>query len=145
MFFQNKRLGLNKYIITLNDDEKIVFNLLSDSKKITQFQISKAEQWLGSHPVHEADLNINHEQSTLRKIRQIIRDLRINHGLMILSDAKGYWIMKTEEEAKEYLDRIEKMAKAQAKAWFLTYKAMKKNHDVNSEYFNKQSMLFESN
>lgn len=129
----------------LNDDEKLVFGLLSDTKKITQFQISKTEQWLGSHPIHEADLNINHRESTLRKIRQIIRDLRTKHGLMILSDRKGYWIMKNKAEAIEYLERIEKVAKSQAKAWFETYKSMQKNFKLNSEYFNQQAALFEKN
>lgn len=137
-------------------EETLVLNLLRESAaKITQLDISKSHQWLGSHPVHEAHLDINHEQSTLRRIRGIIRDLRLKYGKIILSDVNGYWIPKpgddeekVREQALEYLNRIEKMARAQAKAWRDTYLAMKKNFNVTSEYFeaieqtNGQTKLF---
>jgi hypothetical protein len=125
--------------MNLTQDEQSVLNLISNSKhRITQQEIADSERWLGSHPEFE----IEKRESTLRKIRQIIRDLRIKKGYMILSDAKGYWIMKDRQEAIEYCERIERMAKAQAKAWFETYNAMRKNFGLNSIYFEQQGKLF---
>ena len=123
----------------LTYDEQCVLNLISNSAyRITQQEIADSERWLGSHPIHEIDRS----ESTLRKIRQIIRDLRIKKGYMILSDSNGYWLMKNRQEAVEYCERIERMAKSQAKAWFETYNAMRKNFNLTSDYFDKQGKLF---
>ena len=116
----------------LTDDEQSILNLISSTNnRITQQEIANSERWLGSHPIHEVD----RRESTLRKIRQVIRDLRIKKGYMILSDAKGYWIMKDRQEAIEYCERIERMARSQARAWFETYNAMRKNFNLSSDYF----------
>ena len=123
----------------LTDEEQCVLSLISSTNdRITQQEIAASQRWLGSHPVHEID----RRESTLRKIRQVIRDLRIKKGQMILSDAKGYWIMKDRQEAIEYCERIERMAKSQARAWFETYNAMRKNFGLNSHYFEQQGKLF---
>ena len=123
----------------LNNDEQCVLNLISNANyRITQQEIADSERWLGSHPIHEIDRS----ESTLRKIRQIIRDLRIKKGYMILSDSNGYWLMKNRQEAVEYCERIERMAKSQAKAWFETYNAMRKNFNLTSDYFEQQGKLF---
>ena len=123
----------------LNNDEQCVLNLISNANyRITQQEIADSERWLGSHPIHEVD----RKESTLRKIRQIIRDLRIKKGYMILSDSNGYWLMKNRQEAVEYCERIERMAKSQAKAWFETYNAMRKNFNLTSDYFDQQGKLF---
>jgi hypothetical protein len=123
----------------LTDDEQSILNLISSTNnRITQQEIANSERWLGSHPIHEIDKR----QSTLRKIRQVIRDLRVKKGYMILSDAKGYWIMKDRQEAIDYCERIERMAKSQARAWFETYNAMRKNFNLSSDYFEQQGKLF---
>jgi len=123
----------------LTDDEQCILNLISSTNnRITQQEIAASQRWLGSHPIYEID----RKESTLRKIRQVIRDLRIKKGYMILSDAKGYWIMKDRQEAIEYCERIERMAKSQARAWFETYNAMRKNFNLSSDYFEKQGKLF---
>lgn len=123
----------------LTNDEKAILNLISSANhRITQEEIAKSEKWLGSHPEYE----VEKRESSLRKIRQVIRDLRIKKGYMILSDAKGYWLMKDRKEAIEYCERIERVAKSQAKAWFETYNAMRKNFGLNSQYFEQQGKLF---
>jgi hypothetical protein len=123
----------------LTDDEQCILNLISSTNnRITQQEIANSERWLGSHPIHEVD----RRESTLRKKRHVIRDLRIKKGYMILSDAKGYWIMKDRQEAIEYCERIERMAKSQARAWIETYNAMRKNFNLSSDYFEKQGKLF---
>lgn len=126
----------------MNQEETIVYNLIKEGK-ITQRQIMKSASWLGCHPVHEDEIGlVNKDDTTLRKIRQIIRNLRINHNVLILSDVKGYWIPETEEEIQEYLERMEATAKAQAKAWYETYRAMRHNFKIKSEYFEQQLKLF---
>ena len=127
----------------MTKDEQLVYDLISNSNgRITQLQISKSAAWVGSHEVHEAHLQVNHQQSTLRKIRQIIRDLRIKYSKPILSDLHGYWIMKNKSEAEEYIKRIERTAKAQANAWFTTFQTMRNNFGVKSTYFEAQQKLF---
>ena len=127
--------------LEMTPEETAVLNLISSNERITQVQIARSASWLGSHPIHEGYYN---EQSTLRRVRQIVRDLRMKHGKVILSDRLGYWIMNDRSEAMEYIRRMEKMAKAQAKAWFETYAVMKKNFGVTSEYFSTQGDLFSS-
>lgn len=117
-------------LAAMNDKEKVVLSLISfngipsGTKRITQRQIANSARWLGVHPVHEKDLKINKSESTLRQIRQIVRDLRIKHHAPILSDAKGYWIPKTMEEVSAALDSMEAVARSQAAAWFETYHEM---------------------
>ena len=67
----------------------------------------------------------------------------MNHRLFVLSDEEGYWLMKDREEAKTYIERMERIAKATTKGYFETFKAMQKAFGVTSEYFIKQGQLFE--
>jgi len=116
--------------------------IVNAGKRITQLQISRHDNWLGSHPVHEAHLKIDHQQSTLRQIRQLINDLRYYHGSKILSDREGYWIGNREEAIKA-LTRLEKTVRSQAKAWMRTYKALKENFGLDdSDFFETQGKLF---
>jgi len=125
----------------LTKEENAVYALIANTDgKITQLQIARSATWLGCHPEHEG--YTNPKASTLRKVRQIIRDLRIKKAIPILSDNEGYWIVKYPDEANRYISRIEKTAKAQARAWFETYSAMKKNFGIRSDYFDKQLNLF---
>lgn len=124
----------------LNAKELVVYELI-EAGTITQLQIAKSAKWLGCHEVHESHLH-EKQASTLRQIRQIVRDLRINHGAKILSSRNGYFICHSNEEAIEYLNRMEVTAKAQAKAWMVTYNTMRQIFNVESEYFNKQMQLW---
>lgn len=108
---------------------------------ITQAQIAQSEAWMGSHPKHE---NWGTNQTSLRKVRQVIRDLRLIRGAPIISDDKGYWIPHTRAEVDEYVARLEQTAKAQAVAWHETYRAMDKVFEVRSEYFEAQAHLFDA-
>jgi len=127
-------------ITELTKDQRLVYDLIVNSGgRITQLDIARKAPSLGSHERHEGYLSM---ESTLRKVRQIIRDLRIKNGLFILSDRKGYWIMRNDEEKREYLTRLEKQARASAKAYHVTYECMKRNCGMRSEYFEKQLNLF---
>ena len=110
---------------------------------ITQRDLAKSEAWLGCHETHEGDKVQNPSETTLRKVRQIIRDLRLKHNAPILSDRDGYWIPSDSREVQEYLQRIEQEARSQAAAWFETYKAMKGTFGVQSAFFEGSQSLFE--
>jgi sugar phosphate isomerase/epimerase len=126
--------------LELTPEEKTVYDYLKEHGKSTQLEIARGCPNLGSHPRHEG---YDNTQTTLRRIREIIRGLRINKGLFILSDRKGYWILKEKSEANEFLRQKEKEAKASAKSFMVTYHAMARNFGVSSEYFNKQQTLFD--
>lgn len=125
----------------LTNDEKLVYDeIVACDGRITQLQLAR-RVFVGCHEKFEG--YDNPKQSTLRKIRQIIRDLRMKHGLFILSDEEGYWVMKDKSEAKAYIERMERIAKATTKGYFDTFRAMQKAFGVTSEYFSKQGELFE--
>lgn len=130
-------------------EEKAVMRILvgawegGEPRHITQSEIAKSEGWLGCHEKHELDKVQNPTETTLRKVRQIIRDLRLNHGAPILSDRNGYWIPSSSSEVREYLDRIEIEAKAQAKAWFETYASVRKTFSMTSSFFEESAPLFQ--
>lgn len=121
----------------LSTEEQAIYSLIENNTRITQLQISKHEKWLGCYERHEGHLNIDKQQSTLRHIRKIVRDMRINKNMPILSDRLGYFIMRTSTEAEEYIKRLEITAKSQAKSWFETYRSMSKLFNVESKYLEK--------
>lgn len=133
--------------LNLSVEEKAVMNCIlmtftvsvnGKQKKITQTEIARGERWLGSQNKFEHPS----EESTLRKVRQVIRDLRLKQNAPILSDRDGYWIPSQQGEVDEYLKNLEITAKAQTKAWFETYRAMQQTFEVKSDYFEKQNSLF---
>lgn len=131
----------------LSKEERAVMSViyqawLKGGKKVTQRDIAKSERWLGCNKKHELDIVKDPKETTLRKVRQIVRDLRVTHRAPILSDRKGYWIPLTFSEVNQYLVRIEGEAKAQAAAWFETYRAMQKTFEVESKFFEQQASLF---
>lgn len=125
----------------LSPDELAVYRIISE-RKVTQNDIARDLRFLGCHEIHEINaVPKNHNQeTTLRKIRQIIRNLLLNHSAPILSDTDGYWIGNS-VEAKEVLERMERTAISQSRAWFETYRALKDTFDVSSDFF-EQGKLF---
>lgn len=131
----------------LNPKELAVFELIAHSENpITQLDISRHERWLGIHIKYENHLPIpDKEQSTLRQIRAIIRDLRLLHDAPIVSSIEGYFIPSNDEQIAEYVRRSEKVAKAQAASWLETYRHMKKvfGDAAQSDFFESQGTLFD--
>lgn len=117
----------------MSPEHTAVLDMIS-AGKCTQLEIAK-KVMVGIHEKHELHLKPFNVDSTLRKVRQIIRDLRLIHSCKILSDVEGYWICESQEQADEYLRRVERTAKAQAKAHMVTYNMMKNLFGVSSAYF----------
>jgi hypothetical protein len=83
----------------LTPDEKLVFDVLAASP-VTQLQIATKLRWLGSHEIYE---NPKRKESTLRKIRQLIHNVR-EKGFPIMSSDSGYWLATTKQEKLDYLN-----------------------------------------
>jgi hypothetical protein len=132
---------MSEPIFNLSKNEQIVYDLIRNcDRRITQLQIARAAPQLGSHEKHEGYMSMD---STLRKIRQIVRDLVMKHGLHILSDGKGYWIKQSQEEAEKYMKIFERQAKASAKSYMQRYHVMSKVFGIRSDYFDQQGKLFD--
>lgn len=116
----------------LTPEEQAVFDLIANSVRVTQLQIARSV-FVGCHEKFEG--YDKPKESTLRQVRQIIRDLRIKHRLPILSDSAGYWLMRDKGEAQAFIERLERTAKSQAAAWFSTFRALKNSLGVQSDYF----------
>ncbi len=112
----------------------------ASANKMTQSYISGAIPDLGGHHTHE---DIRTHDSSLRQVRQVIRDLRVLHGAPILSDSHGYWIPHSESEVRTYLTSLEREARAAAAAHFETYTAMKKSLGIDSAFFDRQGQMFD--
>ena len=123
---------------TLSKEERqvllIIWNHWEKGDHVTQAEIARTVS-IGAHEKHEPDNR--KRDSTLRQVRQQIRNLRILHGIPILSDRTGYWLPKTLAETQIYVEAMEKMAKAQAAAWFQTYVAVKDTLNITSSFFDK--------
>lgn len=132
---------------TMTWPERAVMNQLmiglEQNRPITQEEIAKSERWIGCHPEHERGIKEGHMDTTLRMVRQIIRDLRIKYHVPVLSDNRGYYLPRTEEEAAEYLKELETKAQSQAKSWFETYGAMKVALNITSPFFEVQSKYYQ--
>ena len=134
----NSRRGemSQEMIIVMN----AVIEATKAQRKISQRDIANSEPWLGCHGKFEGDIvsrNKQHE-STLRKVRQIVHDLRVDFGIPIISDRHGYWIPTNEDEANAFIERLEAETKASIASKAMTYKALRNSLNVH------QSKLFET-
>lgn len=123
-------------------NEKDVLRLLFNRWKsglgpITQKEIAEAIPSLGGHKKYDSRT----EESTLRQVRQVIRDLRINRWTPILSDHNGYWLPKNEDEITIYLERVAKEILARIIASQETYKALRESVGVVNTFLDKQEKL----
>ncbi len=116
----------------LSQEERTVMSLITfDAKKgkngrITQRQIVESARWIGCHPDHEKEIGLrNPQETTQRQVRAIIRRLRIDHHVPILSDVKGYWIPDNMDEVDAAIVRLEATARSQARSWHETYQELK--------------------
>lgn len=135
-------LGIGKSNIPSDEKDllRVLFNRWQHGDgKITQKTLAEQLPHIGGHPKYDSRT----EDTTLRKIRQVIRDLRTKRWAPILADVDGYWIPNNEREAKEYIERMEKEVRARVVASFETYRAMKESLGISSTYLDGQEKLLE--
>ena len=82
-----------------NIHEIVLGYLQKQTRPVSQHDIA-ANCAVGSH-FHEIGTKKANYESTLRQVRQIVRDLRIHFGQPILSSLKGYWIAEDSGEVVE--------------------------------------------
>ncbi len=106
--------------------EVIVAASASSAGKLTQRQIADACPGLGAHhrELEAGAASDSSTETTLRRVRQIVHDLRVVRRVPILSDPSGYWLPRTEDEVAEYVNRVGKQARATAEAWLTTVQSL---------------------
>jgi hypothetical protein len=124
----------------MKDSENAVLSLLESlwpqKTQITQLEIAVSEKWVGCHRYEIGVVQCTLD-STVRQIRQIIRNFRIHHKVPILSDSYGYFLPSTIDEAHEYIERTEREARSRAASSIETYRVMKKSLGISSNLFEK--------
>lgn len=96
--------------------------------KRTQGDIVRAVPRLGAHK-REVEAGVRKEkdlESTKRNVRQILRDLRVDYGIPVISSNSGYWLPRTQKEVDAYVDRKEGEARASAASYFETFRAVRR-------------------
>lgn len=73
--------------------------ILGAGVKATKLQITRMIEDMGSHEKYE----IERQRSSIRKVHQIIRNLRLI-GLPIVSDDEGSWLARSTEEVLKFCD-----------------------------------------
>jgi hypothetical protein len=112
--------------VATEEQTQVLNALVLAHGKLTQRNLVDACPGIGAHR-REVDAGIvspTSLETTLRRVRQIVRDLRVELRVPILSDPSGYWLPRTEDEVAEYVDRVEKQARATARAWFETLRSL---------------------
>ena len=126
-------------------DEKDVLRVLYTRWKdglapITQKELAEQLPNIGGHKKHDTRT----EETTLRQVRQVVRDLRTLRWAPILADVRGYYIPSNEQEAKDYMERVEREVRARVVASFETYTAMKESLGITSTFLDGQMKLLET-
>lgn len=99
--------------------------------RVTQKEIAKSAPWIGAHPNYDKLTG----ETTLRMVRQIIRNLRVIHHLGIVSDRDGYFIPQNEAQADTYLVSLEQEVRARAASSLETYRSMRTSLARRSAFF----------
>ena len=92
--------------------------------RITQLEIAASAPWLGCHPKYEADIVKNEYETSIRRVRHIVRELRMIHHIPVLSDRKGFFLAATPAESASFLRKMESSARAVARTTLATYRRM---------------------
>jgi hypothetical protein len=106
-------------------------------RHLRQDEIAEHARWLGAHPVHEAHRAERH-QTTLRRVRGVVHELRTRHGVPVLSQAggrgAGYYLPESTADAEAFLRRKEREARAAARSFMVTYHALHASLGLSSVY-----------
>lgn len=121
---------------SMTEEESAVAGLLAETP-ITQREIARHESWIGTHPKHEG----YDAETTTRMVRQIIRVLRVQYRIPILSCSKGYFITDDIEASKSFLERMEGEVRARNKSSLETYSALNSSIGIVSEYFDRMRAI----
>ena len=121
----------------MTPNEKSVHDfIVIAARPVTQKELAK-HLIMGSHEVHEG-----WKENTTRKVRQIVRDLRMKYHIPIIADRRGYFIVKSKEDAQNYIAKLEREVRARTRASFELYEVMKNMIGASSVFLDKQMQMF---
>lgn len=118
-------------------------------KKVTQRELAEAAPWIGPHVHFETKAaEKGFFDTTTRRVREIVRNLRVKHGMPILSDHDGYYFPWYPDQCRLMLTKMEREVYARARSSYETYREMQKIFGVSSEKMERfgkivQADLFE--
>jgi hypothetical protein len=107
----------------LDKQHQSVLLLIVERGPIRQDQIAHSAPFLGAHPQHDK----SSLETTTRQVRQLVRDLRVIHGVTILSSRAGYRLSDSRESTEAYLNAKYGSAIASGRAAMETYEAMRRS------------------
>lgn len=132
----------------MNPKEIAVLDVICRGK-CTQIDIVRSVEWLGCYERFEATKVADKEQSTTRKVRSVVKDLRMKHNVPILSDHNGYWLWDGDnrEEVKEFMEGFEAAARAEAVSRMVTYHHLSKlfYHQLNNDFLSGSQFKIDFN
>lgn len=127
----------------LNKEETTIVSLIhvswANGEKITQRDLAQNAKWIGVHPQWETKTSESgFIDTSSRRVRSIIRDLRVKHHMQILSDDKGYFFPFDRQDHIRVFRRMECEVLARNKSSLETYHELQRAFDENmqSEFFN---------
>lgn len=101
--------------------------------RATCAQIMKYLPFLRCHPKWDAEAGYDQKVTTKRQIRQLIKDLRQDFKIIVLSDNCGYFFPTSREEAVEFLVRSAVRARNQALGFNVMLKSMRKALEITTK------------
>jgi hypothetical protein len=119
----------------LNKQEKAVLNVINKNwgiQHITQAKIAR-ELFDWDTPTLDETLQ--------RQVRRVIRSLRVNHKVPILHDQTGHYLPENFEDARIFLERLEREARGRSASSLETYRVLKDAVGVSSPLFDSMELL----
>jgi hypothetical protein len=88
----------------MNDEQIAIFDYLNDNALGYQNKKSSTEI--------RVSLNLESGGVTNEHVRDLIRDMILNHSCLIGSCSRGYWIIQNKQELQQVCDSLENRANA---------------------------------
>lgn len=83
--------------------------------------------------------------TVMRKVRNAVRSLRLDHGMPLCAGPGGYYFPATDEQAADYLKELEETARSRARASMVTYHKMRAlfRRPIQSEFIDLLEMVLD--
>jgi hypothetical protein len=108
----------------LSPSEEAVLSVLTKNWSlgaVSQKDIVHSDEWKKAHPLYvNADTN-----TSTRKLRKVINNLRIKHKLPILHNQFGHFLPDEKDHVEEFIRKLEADTKAQVCSKLETYQQIK--------------------
>lgn len=149
-FFNKTEASVQDSIIKVGKPEqlvviKLILTAWKEGYKVTQRDIAIHETWIGAHPKWEIKkILAGFTETSTRRVREIVRDLRVIWHVPILSDEDGYFFAFNTEDARRVLMRIESEVYSRNLSSVQTYREMQKMFGSISDFIDQIDRLNKS-